>query len=155
MLRIFFIYIYICYGDISYHTAKMYTSNPDIFSDFSSLGETTSYSLRDIWLTNYKPSTASTSFVWLPFFANTITFTYHSLFELFFHRSYLKTTTTYIYIYIYIYIINSCWLLGVPELSLTIHPYRPLFLAFGCILYPHRDNICKSLLVSQFWHFHL
>ena len=55
--------------------------------------ETTSRSLRDIWLTDCKPSTASTSFVWLPFSANTIMFTYHPLFELFFHRSYLKTTT--------------------------------------------------------------
>ena len=56
-------------------------------------GKTTSRSLRDIWQTDCKPSTASTSFVWLPFSANTITFTYHPLFELFFHRSYLKTTT--------------------------------------------------------------
>ena len=40
-----------------------------------------------------KPRTASTSFVWLPFSANTITFTYHPLYELFFDRSYLKTTT--------------------------------------------------------------
>ena len=40
-----------------------------------------------------KQRTASTFFVWLPFSANTITFTYHPLFELFFHRSYLKTTT--------------------------------------------------------------
>ena len=40
-----------------------------------------------------KPRTASTSFVGLPFSANTITFTYHPLFELFFHRSYMKTTT--------------------------------------------------------------
>ena len=47
----------------------------------------------DIWQTDCKPRTASTSFVWLPFSVNTITFTYHPLFELFFHRSYLKTTT--------------------------------------------------------------
>ena len=54
-------------------------------------GETTSRSLQDIWQTDCKPSTASTSFVC--FSAYTITFTCHPLFELFFHRSYLKTTT--------------------------------------------------------------
>ena len=56
-------------------------------------GVTTSRSLRDIWQTDCKPSTANTSFVWLPFSANTITFTYYPLFELFFQQSYLKTTT--------------------------------------------------------------
>ena len=60
-------------------------------------GETTSLSLRDIWQTDSKPSTASTSFVWLPFSANTITFTYHPLFEFFFHRSYHNTLYCYIY----------------------------------------------------------
>ena len=59
-------------------------------------GETTSRSLRDIWQTDCKPSTASTSFVWIPFSANTMTFTYHTLFELFFHQSYLKTTTIWL-----------------------------------------------------------
>ena len=67
----------------------------------SSPGKTTSHFLRYIWQTDCKPRTASNFFVWLPFSANTIAFTFHPLFELFFHRSYLKTTT-YIYIYIYI-----------------------------------------------------
>ena len=86
-------YNHYCYGDISYHTPKMDSSKLNIFPELRSLGETTSRSLRDIWQTDCKPSTASTSFVWLPFSANTITFTYHPLFELYFHRSYLKTTT--------------------------------------------------------------
>ena len=52
-------------------------------------------------LTDCKPRTASTSSVWLPYSANTVTFTYHPLFELFFHWCYLKTTTKkYIYIFI-------------------------------------------------------
>ena len=83
----------VCYGDIPYHTPKMDSSNLNIFSELSSLVETTSCSLRDIWQTDCKPSTASTPFVWLSFSANTITFTCHPLFELFFHRSYMKTTT--------------------------------------------------------------
>ena len=54
--------------------------------------KTTSRFLRNIWQTDCKPRTTNTSFAWLPFSANTM-FTYHPLFELFFHRSYLKTTT--------------------------------------------------------------
>ena len=96
-----YIYIYIyCYGDISYHTPNMDSSNLNIFSELSSLGGDN--------FSDCKPSTASTSFVWLPFSANTITFTYHPLFELFFHWFNRKTTThththTHTYIYIYIY----------------------------------------------------
>ena len=86
-----------CYGDISYHTPKMDSSNLNIFSELARSGRTISRFLRDIWQTDRqtdcKPRTACTSFVWLPFPANTITFTYHPLFELFFHRSYLKITT--------------------------------------------------------------
>ena len=86
--------ITMCYGDISYHTPKMDSSNLNIFSELSRSDKKTSHFLRDIWQTDCKPRTASTSFVWLPFFLfYTITFTYHPLFELFFHRSYLKTTT--------------------------------------------------------------
>ena len=80
-----------CYGDISYHIPKMDSSNLNILARS---GKTISRFLRDIWQTDCKPRTAGTSFVWLPFSANTITFTYHSLLELIFHRSNLKTTTT-------------------------------------------------------------
>ena len=75
--------------DISYHTPKIDSSNLQL----SSLGKTTYRFLRDIWQTDCKPRTASTSFVWLPFSANTIAFTCPPLFELFFRWSYLKTTT--------------------------------------------------------------
>ena len=81
-----------CYGDISYHTPKMDSCNLNIFSELARSEKTTSCFLRDVWQTDCKPRTASTSFVWLLFSANKITFTYHPLFGLFFHRSYLKTT---------------------------------------------------------------
>ena len=81
-----------CYGDISYHTPKMDSSNLSIFARLARSEKTTRF-LRDIWQTDCKPRTACTSFVWLPFSANTMAFTYHPLFEFFFHRSYLKTTT--------------------------------------------------------------
>ena len=55
-------------GDISYHTLKMDSSNLNIFSELARTGKTISRFLRDIWQTDCKPRTASTSFVWLPFF---------------------------------------------------------------------------------------
>ena len=81
-----------CYGDISYHTPKMDSSNLNTFAELRTLGED-NFTFLTRNLTDCKPRTASTSIIWLPFSANTITFTYHPLFELFFHRSYLKTTT--------------------------------------------------------------
>ena len=108
-----------CYWDISYHTPKMDSANLNIFSELARLWKTTSCFLRDIWQTDRKPRTASTSFVWLSFSVNTIAFTYHPLFELFFHRSYLKTTTNslesfglairkllYLFVYSFIFLFN-------------------------------------------------
>ena len=42
------------------------------------------------------------------------------------------------------------------SLSLAINPYHPSLLAgsLGCILCPHRVDVCKSLLVSQHWYTH-
>ena len=57
-----------CYGDISDHTPKMDSSNLNIFSELAHSEKTTSRFLRDIWQTDCKLRTASTSFVWLPFF---------------------------------------------------------------------------------------
>ena len=85
--------IHYCYGEISYHTPKIDSYSLNIFSELAHSGKTTSRFLRDICQTDCKPRTASTSFIRLPFSANSIAFTYHPLFELFFHRSYLKTTT--------------------------------------------------------------
>ena len=69
-------------------------SNLNIFSELARSGKTTSFSYETFdRQTDGNPRTASTSFVWLPFSAITINFTYHPLYELFFHRSYLKTTT--------------------------------------------------------------
>ena len=62
-----------CYGDISYHTPKMDSSNLNILCELARSGKTTSRFLQDIWQTNCKSRTATTSFVWLPFSANTIT----------------------------------------------------------------------------------
>ena len=69
----------------------MDSSNLKIFSELAHSRKTTSRFLGD-------RQTASRERLVLllygfPFSANTITFTYHPLFELFFHRSYLKTTT--------------------------------------------------------------
>ena len=78
--------LYCCYGDISYHTPKMNSSNLNIFSELARSGKT------------FDRQTANRERLVLLlydflFSTNTITFTYHPLFELFFHRSYLKTTT--------------------------------------------------------------
>ena len=53
-----------CYGDISYHTPKMDSSNLNIFSELARSGKTTSCFLWNIWQTDCKPRKASTSFVW-------------------------------------------------------------------------------------------
>ena len=100
-----------CYGDISYHTPKMDTSNLNIFAELSSLGEE-NFSFRTRHLTSRER-------LILPlydflFSANTITFTYYPLFELFFHRSYLKTTTSTIIghcqnFFIHIYPLYRIW----------------------------------------------
>ena len=66
-----YIYIYKCYGDISYHTPNMDSSNLNIFSELSSLGEV-NFSFLTRHLTDCKPRTASTYFVWLPVSANII-----------------------------------------------------------------------------------
>ena len=58
---------WICYGDISYHTPKMDSSNLNIFAEISSLGKD-NFSFLTRHLTDCKPSMDSTSFVWLPFF---------------------------------------------------------------------------------------
>ena len=81
-----------CYGDTSYHTPKMDSSNLNIFSKLARSGKTTSHFLWDIWQTASQERIVILLYDFF-FSANTITFTYHPLFELFFHRSYLKTTT--------------------------------------------------------------
>ena len=95
-----YIYIYIymyCYGNISYHTPKMDSSDLKIFSELSLFGED-----NFSFLTRQTASRERLVLLLFDFLfsANTIAFTSHPLFELFFHRSYQKNTT-YIYIYIY------------------------------------------------------
>ena len=83
-------------GDISYHTPKDGLVQPKhILRASLTRRRTTSRSLWDIWQTDCKPSTARTSFLWPPFSANTITFTYHPLFELFFPPVLSKDHNTY------------------------------------------------------------
>ena len=96
-------FVCICYGDISYHTPKMDSSNLNIFAELSSLGEG-----NFSFLTRHLTSRARLVLPLydFPFSANTITFTYHPLFELFFHRSYLKTTTILI-LSLYLFILPS------------------------------------------------
>ena len=94
ILKVLLIIIIICYGHISYHTPKMDTSNLNIFSERAKLGEdnfTLSYETFDRQIAS-RERLVLLLYDFL-FSANTITFTYHPLFELFFHRSYLKTTT--------------------------------------------------------------
>ena len=88
--------VYYCYGDISYHAPKMESSQPKHILRACSLGED-----NFSFLTRYLTSRERLVLPLYEFLlsANTITFTYHPLFELFFHRSYLKTTTI-IYIYV-------------------------------------------------------
>ena len=73
-----------CYGDISYHTPKM-----DL-SKLSTLGENNFSFLTRHLKSRERLVLPLYNFL---FSANTITFTYHPLFELFFHRCYMKTIT--------------------------------------------------------------
>ena len=49
-------------------------------------------------------------------------------------------------------------LIALRFLNLSRYPYlSPITLGslLGCILCPHRDDVCKSLVVYQHWHVHL